>query len=204
MAENKKIELAKKAVSVFSGYYLLKKLTGSAKNAAANAVAVTELMDSSSVTDPTSRAILADIHKGEGLGDGVKSRFAVYSHIKKQIFHGDSFDACLNDAYTQDEIRLLIENSALIRMIQSFGAILVAMSAVFMAVYLKSILPLFSLFPSVLLFTFALRRACFEFSLEARYPANLNDLLSKSRDGFLSVWKNRVTPLSLERVANND
>lgn len=173
-----------KVVSVVSGYHALKRTIGTFQKAAKGIRSIkSEVTDS--YLDSESKMRLRDIHDGKE--DGLPSRFAIYSHTKKMILHGDDFATCMRDAYTQKEIRKMQNDARLVRRIQSYGSAIVYLSSILISLKLHSIIPLFSLFPAITLVAFALRRGCHEETLKQQKLIDLQTYLSQP--GFFAIWK---------------
>lgn len=174
---------ARLAVDLATGTYSVKRAVRTVQNLKSGIEGVKNV-----VTKDEKSPTTALMHEArEGFIDGRKAKYAVYSHTKKHVFYGDDFSTCLDSAYDEIDIELMILSSTFTRRIQSYGAIFVALTSVIISIKMKSLLPLSSLFPAVMLCAFAIRRACFEISLEQKKPVGLTDFISKH--GFHSIWK---------------
>lgn len=175
---------AEGVVGVVSGYSALKRTAGVIK-VAANSVKGLKKAVTESELDDVSQHRLRDIHDGKV--DGKKSRYTIYSHTKKMIFHGDDFGACLRDAYTQTEISRMESDARLMRRIHAYGAAVVYLSAILVSLKMHSAIPLFSLFPAATLLAFALRRGCYEETMRQQKLIPYQEYLSQR--GLRALWK---------------
>lgn len=116
-----------------------------------------------------------------------KGKYRVYSHKKEKSFYADSFEAALNAAYSEADMKEMAQGARNTRHIQAYGAAIVCLLAVSGAITMHSIFPLFSIAPATLLLAFALRHGCMEESLRRR------DLVSPwqyfASQGIFGLWK---------------
>lgn len=114
-------------------------------------------------------------------------KYVVFSHTKNILVYGNDYAACMLDAYTQKELDLMVSNTRTSRRIQAYGAIIIFLLSLLFVGLSNSVAPLFSIFPAMMLMSFALRRACFEMTIETLNPTTIQMFLSQR--GMLSLWK---------------
>lgn len=194
-ASLKKVTL-KNTLMVASGASLIGGVATSAKKLTGEMRAVKEEIERAEINESTSNLLHA-IHVGSKDGinddngvdglDGKPSKYVVYSHTKKMFIHGDDYAECMRQAYTKEELLLMVSNTRTSRRIQAYGAVFIIILSLFFVYRSGSIAPLFSIFPAMMLVSFALRRACFEMSIETLSPATVQSLLNQR--GLMSIWK---------------
>lgn len=114
-------------------------------------------------------------------------KFSVWSHAKQKYFYADDFGVALRDAFTESDMKRMVQESGIIRKIQAHGAMIVCIVSVLIAWKLHSFIPLFSIFPATTLFAFAIRRGCWEETLKNKKQVDLKGFFEEP--GFMGLFR---------------